>query len=167
MSFKSLGNIFKAVGKEATEFGGKQLKNADRIINATTDMAHKGLNVADSINKKFFTEISSKELSETFSPAKHLLKTKAKKSTNWVTFGALAGVGFASGVYAESRKLGEISSSNGYDMVNESVNPVLRRELEEQQKNEGALSDAIQKESKTYGSSGAEIVFALHDLRNR
>ena len=156
------GNIFKkilkGVGKEA--------------INITDDASRafdSGASFAKKVNDKLFREITEDELKNNYSIMNHLTKRKAKTSTNVAAFGGLALYGAVSGGAreAESVSMGEISAGSMYGTTDTFTSPILDRELDNQRSDQEAFGKEIQKNSKKYGSAGPDLVFALHDLRNR
>lgn len=175
MGVKSLKTIFKAIGKEASEEVSKNIGKIDKVVNSATKVAHgttdKAVRLGGYIKDKGFKAIPESELAETLSPARHLFKTKAKTSTNLLAFGALTAYGIGSGfdkegAFSGGRKLGTIESGYGYDMINEEPS-ITTQKYNESMKDEALMQDRMDKEMKSYGSAGPDIVFALHQLRNR
>lgn len=172
MSLKSetLKKILKSIGKNVDdhieEFG-KSAKYSYEKLNNATSKAQYYANKMNDASKHIFREITPEELENSFSPAEHLFKVKAKTSVNLMAFGGLTAYGVASGLSRESNVEGEIVPMHQYGMINPNTNPILDEEVQMQQRNENTMQRAIEKESRTYGSAGPEIVFALHELRNR
>ena len=172
MSLKSetLKKILKSIGKNVDdhieEFG-KSAKYSYEKLNNTTKKAQHYANKMNDASKYIFRGITPEELEGSFSPAEHLFKVKAKKSANLIAFGGLTALGTGVGLNREFQTKGDIVPMQQYGMINQNTNPILDEEIQTQQRNENYMQRAIEKESRAYGSAGPEIVFALHELRNR
>lgn len=184
--FKGIGKAGKAVGKvgkvgkTAGKVGKAATKGSSKLarggLNLASDAVESGskkaLNMAHKFNTNFMRDIRPDELEFSLSPAQHLIGRKAKMSTNLMAFGALAAYGAASGMEKEGAlfggaKRGDIEAGYQYGMINESINPVLKEENKQAQNNPEAFQEQVTNSTEQFGSAGADIVFALHQLRNR
>lgn len=155
---------------------GKILKGIGKGFNRTVDLSigafDKGADVANYMNKKMMKSLSEEDLKGSWSLPQRMFKVKAKSSTNWMAFGTLTTAGLGVGMYKEGAftggaKLGEIGPGQMYDMTNSYTSPTVDRMVEEQSRNQELFNRSIEKNQDKYGSAGPDIVFALHQLRNR
>lgn len=159
----SFKKILKGIGKTVDDGVGKAYDTANGIRKKTPS----SIILSNDIGKLIFREMKPEELEGNFSVAENLFKIKAKTSANVLAVAGLTGAGIISGYNSEQGLEGDVVPVEQYGMINKNTNPILDEEIKRQQSDEVYMQKAIEKEMKHYGSAGPDIVFALHELRNR
>lgn len=163
----SFKKILKGIGKNIDDKVGKIPYLADDIKQGVKNKLGANADIANDVGKLIFRKMEPEELEGNFSVAENIFKIKAKTSANVIATLGLTGAGIIAGVNSEQNVEGDIVPVEQYGMINRNTNPILDEEIRRQQNDEAYMQRALEKEMKDYGSAGPDIVFALHELRNR
>lgn len=167
---KGLDKTIDATGSVASGLGSA----TDWLIKDTfasgVGIGKTGLDIAKKIKNVAFEEMSDEALEESTNILEHLTKLKAKKSTN--TIAALGVMGYgAMNINSDIKRregMGDVIGA-GYqpNMINEVSNPIVDERMQEYERSETYRNNLDEELSSKFGSASPDIVFALHDLRNR
>lgn len=180
-SFKKiLKGLDKSVGfaGNAATLAGKGVKSATKgakfIANdamvSGVGLGKTGLDIARYIKKVGFEELSEEALENSTNLLEHLTGVRAKKSTNALAFGAISAYGMLE-IYDDAEKRASMGQIVGADtvpnMINQDISPMTQSMIDrynEDQRYSGRVDEHF---NDKYGSAGPDLVFALHELRNR
>lgn len=184
MGVSSFKRILKGIDKtidttsNVANMSGKVLNKAskgaeflakDAIITGT-GVGKTGLDIARKVKKWGFEEMSEEALSNSTNILEHITGMRAKKSTNALAFAAVvgySGLNIADDV-EKTRGMGTIVGADFQpNMINPSINPITEQTLEEYEQNERIANRVNEQFHDDFGSAGPDLVFALHELRNR
>lgn len=184
MGASSFKRILKGIDKaiettaDTANFSGKVINKAskgaeylakDAIITGT-GVGKTGLDIARKVKKWGFEEMSEEALENSTNVLEHLTGMRAKKSTNALAFAAV--VGYSGLTVADdvekTRGMGTIVGADFQpNMINPTLNPITEQTLNEYEQNEKMANRVNEQFHEDFGSAGPDLVFALHELRNR
>lgn len=184
MGISSFKKILKGLDKtadfagNAATFAGRGVKSAtkgakfianDAIVSGV-GLGKTGLDVARYVKKHGFYELSDEALENSTNLLEHLTGVRAKKSTNALAFGAIASFG-ALEIYGDAEKKASMGDIVGADtvpnMINQDTSPITQAMVDRYNEDSKYSSRVDEHFSDKYGSAGPDLVFALHELRNR
>lgn len=167
---KGLDKSLEVTGNVADKLGGATDWIIKDVTASAVGIGSTGLGIAKGIKNLAFEEMTEEMLEESTSILEHLTGIKAKKRTNQLAFGAIGLYALSEGIgnAERERSMGTIVGADFQpNLVNQSTNPVTDSNLEYYNKNESYRNQIDYDMENKFGSAGADIVFALHELRNR